>query len=280
MAKDAKILVVEDEPRLLADIVEELVDAGYEALSAESGDRAVEILEHNEPDLILCDMMMPVMDGPALLKAVRETMPKHHDVPFIFLTARATRDDVISGKTLGADDYLTKPVDYDMLLATVDAHLRQVRRIGQKHKDQLRTFYEATKKALAPAGPLRITLVTGNLKFVTPIQSALQELGCKVTVLPEDSLARNRKFLEKEDLVFLVYSLATYGFFKSDVAAKGNRGKYIVLAPPRLTDEHKALMARAGIERLIHYPYRPLELFRFIMSEARRGGGARFGAGR
>ena len=119
------ILCVEDEDDLRGDIAEELEAANYRVLQAANGSEALSLLEKHRPDLVLCDITMPGLGVYDVLKALREqgTMA---DVPFIFLTALAERNDVLSGKQAGADDYLVKPIDYEILLATVAARLDQV----------------------------------------------------------------------------------------------------------------------------------------------------------
>src|SRR5699024_9888272 len=79
--------------------------------------------------LILCDISMPGLDGFGLLEAVQAKGPEYADIPFVFLSAFSDPREIIEGKRLGADDYLVKPIDYDLLLATVHARLRQVERI-------------------------------------------------------------------------------------------------------------------------------------------------------
>lgn len=126
------ILCVEDEPDLLADIGDELAASGYAPLLAADGMEALNILEGHSPDLVLCDITMPRLGGYELLKTLRAQRPDLADVPFIFLTALADREDVISAKCAGVDDYLVKPVDYDLMLASIDARLRQVARMKDK----------------------------------------------------------------------------------------------------------------------------------------------------
>jgi DNA-binding NarL/FixJ family response regulator len=125
------ILCVEDEPSLLQNILEELEDAGFRAIGAEDGQVALALLGDQRPDLILCDITMPRMGGYELLRAVRAMASPVKNVPFLFLTALTDRLAVIEGKTAGADDYLPKPVDFDLMLATVRARLDQVVRIHQ-----------------------------------------------------------------------------------------------------------------------------------------------------
>ncbi|KKB80837.1 hypothetical protein VW35_01135 [Devosia soli] len=123
------ILCVEDEPSLLGNIVEEILDAGFRAIGAEDGVAALALLADQMPDLILCDITMPRMGGFELLRSVRASGSPMASVPFVFLTALSDRLAVIEGKTAGADDYLAKPIDFDLMLATIRARLDQVVRI-------------------------------------------------------------------------------------------------------------------------------------------------------
>lgn len=127
----AKVLCVEDERHLRQDIIEELFAADYEAVGAATGREALDLLDAVRPDLILCDISMPELDGHAFLKALRDKRPDLAHVPLVFLTALDGRDEIIRGKRAGADDYLVKPVDYDLMLATVEARLREVNRINE-----------------------------------------------------------------------------------------------------------------------------------------------------
>lgn len=122
------ILCVEDEIDLRADIREELEGAGYRVLEAANGKEALAVLEGEVPDLVLCDITMPQMSGLEVLARVREN-PQLADLPFVFLTALAGRGDLLAGKAAGVDDYLTKPIDYDLMLITIAARLSQVARI-------------------------------------------------------------------------------------------------------------------------------------------------------
>ncbi|SHI71348.1 two component transcriptional regulator, LuxR family [Roseomonas rosea] len=126
------ILCVEDEADLRADIAEELRAAGYAVAEAPNGEAALARIAEAAPDLVLCDINMPSMDGFALLRRLREDRPDLADTPFLFLTALADRRDMVAGKEAGADDYLVKPIDYDVMLATIAARLRQVDRMRGK----------------------------------------------------------------------------------------------------------------------------------------------------
>lgn len=121
------ILCVEDEEDLRRDIVDELREAGYGVIEASDGAAALQQLAAQRPDLILCDISMPALNDHAVLQAAKGGT--YADIPFVFLSALADPREVVAGKRLGADDYLVKPIDYDLLLATVDARLRQVARL-------------------------------------------------------------------------------------------------------------------------------------------------------
>ena len=130
------ILCVEDEPLLLRDLCDELEEAGYQAIGVPDVAAAHLVLARLTPSLILCDINLPGQSGLDLLAELRETdaLPQ---VPFLLLTAQADRAHMLRGKWAGADDYLVKPVDYDMLLATVASRLAQMGRMARTHQVQL-----------------------------------------------------------------------------------------------------------------------------------------------
>jgi diguanylate cyclase (GGDEF)-like protein len=131
------ILCIEDEALLREDIVEELEDDGYDVLQAADGREGLEMILKHEPDLVICDITMPHMNGHDLVKTLREKHPQCADTPFIFLSAMADRHDILEGMNLGADDYLTKPIDFDFLLGKIKTSLRQVERMHARKEQQL-----------------------------------------------------------------------------------------------------------------------------------------------
>lgn len=141
--KGGLILCVEDEDDLRSDLVEELEEAGYAVVEARDGTQAAEQLKAIRPDLILCDINMPGGSGYELLEQLRGEIPQLADVPFVFLTALADPREVVEGKRRGADDYLVKPVDYDLMLATIEARLRQVAAIRQSVQSEAGRLREA-----------------------------------------------------------------------------------------------------------------------------------------
>jgi two-component system sensor histidine kinase/response regulator len=129
-----KILVVEDAQSLRKDIVEMLGFEGFQAVGAENGLVGVERARELLPDLIICDIMMPGLDGYGVLEALRKEAATA-TIPFIFLTARTDRVDIRQGMELGADDFLTKPFHAAELLASVRARLEK-RDLVQRESDK------------------------------------------------------------------------------------------------------------------------------------------------
>ncbi|MGA7936054.1 MAG: response regulator, partial [Kovacikia sp.] len=116
------ILVIEDEQAVRKNIVDMLKAEGFQAIAAEDGQVGVELAQVYIPDLIICDVMMPKLDGFAVLEKLRE-MPVTGAIPFIFLSAKAELSDFRRGMGLGADDYLTKPFTRADLLESIAVRL-------------------------------------------------------------------------------------------------------------------------------------------------------------
>ncbi len=107
---------------------EELTDMGYAVSLAHDGDQGFAAILRDEPDLVLCDVNMPKMTGFELLEKITGLAPRFADMPFIFVTALGQRDAELRGRRLGADDYVTKPVDFEILETIIQARLARVRR--------------------------------------------------------------------------------------------------------------------------------------------------------
>jgi DNA-binding NarL/FixJ family response regulator len=119
-----KILVIEDEPEMRRNITSLLRYDGYQAIAAENGRVGVELARGEKPDLILCDVMMPELDGHSVLQALHADASLAR-IPFIFLTAKGEKEDLRAGMNLGADDYLIKPVANADLVRAIEARLRR-----------------------------------------------------------------------------------------------------------------------------------------------------------
>lgn len=120
-----KILLIEDNPEVRENTAEILSLANYEVHTAENGKVGVEMATREKPDLIICDIMMPELDGYGVLHILSKK-PETASIPFIFLTAKTEKTDIRKGMTLGADDYLTKPFDDTDLLNAIEARLNKV----------------------------------------------------------------------------------------------------------------------------------------------------------
>jgi DNA-binding response OmpR family regulator len=125
-----KILCVEDDRETAALIAEELLDRGYQVIVAHDGWKGLSAILREMPDLVLSDISMPAMSGFELLARLTALAPRFSHMPFVFLTALTDRDNELKGRQLGADDYVTKPIDFDLLAAIIAARLKGVARIG------------------------------------------------------------------------------------------------------------------------------------------------------
>jgi DNA-binding NarL/FixJ family response regulator len=126
-----KILVIEDEPEMRRNLVTILRLEKFQPSAAANGRAGVEAARKETPDLVLCDVMMPQLDGYGVLKELHND-PATMNVPFIFLTARGEKTDVRSGMNLGADDYLTKPVDKADLLRAIRTRLARAEQLSRR----------------------------------------------------------------------------------------------------------------------------------------------------
>lgn len=151
--KNYKILVIEDDETVRENVAELLELTGYELRTAENGVEGVKIASDFVPDLIVCDVMMPKLDGYGVLKILSEKDNLKH-IPFIFLSAKSEKQDRRKAMGLGADDYLTKPFDDVELLDIVELRLKKHRQIANH-----------TKQEKQDAKPNLDTLIKNNAPF-------------------------------------------------------------------------------------------------------------------
>jgi DNA-binding response OmpR family regulator len=123
-----RILCIEDDCETAGLIAEELRDRGYEVEVAYNGRDGLAAILRKSPDLVLADVNMPVMSGFDLLERLTAMEPRFARMPFVFLSALADHDNELKGWQLGADDYVTKPVDFELLAAVIAARLRRIAR--------------------------------------------------------------------------------------------------------------------------------------------------------
>lgn len=117
-----RVLCIEDETELRCAIAEELRDEGFQVFEAGNGREGLEAIMYRQPDVVLCDVMMPGMTGIQVLESIRE-MEFQPCMPFIFMSAVTDKEHIIAAKRLGADDYVQKPVDFEILTATIRSRL-------------------------------------------------------------------------------------------------------------------------------------------------------------
>jgi DNA-binding NarL/FixJ family response regulator len=128
-----RLLLIDDDPNLILLVKDYLEFRGYDVITAENGREALEVLEQDVPDMIICDVMMPEMDGYSLVSAIRAD-PKTSWIPVLFLSAKGQSQDRVKGLNIGADVYMVKPFEPEELVAQVESSLKQASRLIQ-HKD-------------------------------------------------------------------------------------------------------------------------------------------------
>ena len=128
-----QLLLVDDDPNLILLVKDYLEFRGYDVMAAESGNEALEILKQQTPDLIICDVMMPDMDGYTLIEAIRSDS-KIQSIPVLLLSAKGQNQDRIKGFNTGADIYMTKPFEPEVLVAQIKSFLAFKDRLGDRGK--------------------------------------------------------------------------------------------------------------------------------------------------
>jgi two-component system sensor histidine kinase/response regulator len=137
-----RILVIEDEAILLKEVVRWLTLEGYETLGAADGQEGINLAFQHQPDLILCDIALPYRDGYSVMLEIRNN-PQTQLIPFIYMTAMSSHDDIRKGMGLGADDYVTKPFTRTELLQAVEAVLGKRLLQEQHHQTELEQWQSA-----------------------------------------------------------------------------------------------------------------------------------------
>ena len=178
----ADILVIEDEPQIRFNLQLMLSGEGHHVRTAANGAMGLEELRRQRPDLVLCDVMMPVLDGFGVLEKVRAD-PKTSDLPFLFLTALDDRASMRRGMNLGADDYINKPFTRDELIESVTARLKQHERAANAVSSRLvsepealrQRFLERTDPVSVAEQQQAVTASSGKMVFATVLFSDIRE---------------------------------------------------------------------------------------------------------
>src|ERR1700753_1685845 len=160
-----RLLVIDDHHEIRENIAEILTLTGYEVFTAENGKRGVETALRENPELVICDIMMPDLDGYGVLHMLRKNEATMN-TPFIFLTAKTERTDFRKGMEMGADDYITKPFDDIELLNAIEIRLKKY--------DVLQGKYPADEKGVS--GLISDLNASGMLKL-DPAHYETEELS-------------------------------------------------------------------------------------------------------
>ena len=187
------LLIVEDNDVLRQGLIDMLTFEGFKVFGARNGIEALNQMTTINPELIISDVSMPLMDGFSFFQA------RHRQewvtVPFIFLTARVDPVDVLQGKNLGADDYLTKPITRDELVTAIQSRLSRMR---QLQSAQLQQAYQESLKVMANAIDQRDPMVHGHVDRVIEYALILaHHLGWNEKQWKSCSLARSCTILGK-----------------------------------------------------------------------------------
>lgn len=159
-----RILVIEDDTAIRDTVTDVLEFAGYSVLKATNGIIGLEMAQTESPDLILCDITLPGLDGYGVKLALNNA-PQVSTIPFIFITARATREDMRQGMTLGADDYLTKPFSSRELLDVVATRLARYQQIAVSRVTDLEALREYINLTLPHELRTPLTSILGYLSM-------------------------------------------------------------------------------------------------------------------
>jgi len=152
------IVVVEDEESTRLSIMNILRNEGYNVMAAEEGSDALRILKNSKVDLIVSDIQMPGMDGIALYEKVQQD-PKLRHMPFIFLTSMMTQEHKMRGKELGVDDYLTKPIDRDVLLASIRGKLKRAAGIEASRAAEIEELKKEVLRSLTDEVKIPVNII-------------------------------------------------------------------------------------------------------------------------
>lgn len=180
-----KILLIEDNADIRDTTADILQVAGYKTLTASNGKSGVECAFREKPDLIICDIMMPVMDGYGVLHTLSRDEELSR-IPFIFLTAKSERVDLRKGMALGADDYITKPFDVIDLLGAIEIRIKKAELAKKEYANSIEGISE-----------FFLNINTLNELSLSPLSKELNLYGKKEIVYRQESYPKGVYFLSK-----------------------------------------------------------------------------------
>ena len=242
-----KILCIDDEKDLRQDVAEELEDAGYEVIEVANGQEGLQCILNEDPDLVVSDITMPVMDGYELISEIRTNHPKYDEMPFIFLSALADKDNVLKGIKAGSDDYITKPIDFDLLLAKVESRLRQnSRMLDRKKKEQIHLYKAMKKRAQAETEddpnsldnidgtaqpyPNNYVLVGKETELFNELKKHLELKGDHVTTFTSGKAYLTKRKQVEADITFFCMKTDDVDFAYIFPRCVGGAGKMVIVS--------------------------------------------------
>jgi len=221
----AKIVVIEDNDAVREEIADILTFEGHDIAQAVNGRLGFELVKELVPDLVLCDLMMPEMDGYATLEAIR-SHPATATTPFVCLTARAERPDMRRAMELGADDYVTKPFTTDDLLGAVNAAFEKRARTARESEAKLSDFRQQLSCTLPHELRTPLSCILGYAEMLADPthERESREVVTLAAHILEAGLRLNR-IAEN----FLLYAQLTL-LARGEASASGVRSRHLVMA--------------------------------------------------
>ncbi|HEY9871808.1 MAG TPA: response regulator [Candidatus Obscuribacterales bacterium] len=198
----SKILVIEDEEPVRANIVKLLTLEDFEAIGAENGAVGVQVAKEQMPDLIICDVMMPELDGYGVLNALQQD-DVTATIPFIFLTAKAAKEDLRHGMELGASDYLNKPFTRNELLKVINTQLEKQAKFKKQSDQKLVELRDSITLSLPHQ--LR-TPLNGILGFSEIMIDSADSMETAEIVEMAETIYKSAKDLDRLVQNFLLYA--------------------------------------------------------------------------
>lgn len=235
--KPLQVLLIEDDARWRTWVEAHVESVGHHAISAADGQAGLQAIAKAKPDVVLCDIEMPVLNGYGVLEAVRKD-PTTADVPFIFLTSRNARSDQRRGMVLGADDYLAKPFSGDELLAAITAVMRKRAALTER----LRQYNEEYRRELAaPWAHELLTPLNGILGIAAMLEAEPEEVSAaelrELARSIHESARRQQALARKLVQYFQLEQLREYNWADPASAVEAGAG---------IEDEVLGVMERAG----------------------------------
>ncbi len=210
-----KILVIEDEELVRENILELLDAEGFDTINAPNGTIGVELATKQKPDLIICDVMMPDIDGYGVLSTLRQNL-ETATIPFIFLTAKADKSDFRQGMNLGADDYLTKPYEPGELLGIIATRLKKKQAIAVEYNRTVKSQLVDNSNQTKLESTLRLALERQEFEIYYQPQVSLQTgkiIGAEALLRwyePEQGLISPVEFIPLAERTGLIISIGEW----------------------------------------------------------------------